>query len=79
MNLRSSCDAFAAYPWLSVVLAVLIAVLGIVFMSGWVPVSANRRYLVNHAWVMALCCGALAVFLGNCARLGFGYRRERRK
>jgi hypothetical protein len=79
MTFRSASEEFAVRPWLSAVLAGLIGILGILFMSGWVPVSPNRRYLADHAWVMALCCAALAVFFANCARIGFGRRlRERR-
>jgi NADH:ubiquinone oxidoreductase subunit H len=79
MKIRSASEEFAAHPWLSVVLAVLIIFLGLLFMSGWMPVSPNRRYLADHAWVMTLCCGALAVFFVNCARLGFGRRRRERQ
>jgi NADH:ubiquinone oxidoreductase subunit H len=79
MFLRSASDDFAVRPWLSVVLAALVVALGLLFISGWVPVSPNRRYLANHAWVMALCCGALAVFFANCARIGFQRRRRERQ
>ena len=79
MNLRSATDEFAARPWLSAVLAGLIIALGALFVSGWVPVSPNRRYFTGHAWVMALCCGVLAVYFANCARLGFGHRSNERR
>jgi hypothetical protein len=78
MKLRSASEDFAARPWLSAVLALLILGLGALFISGWVPISPNRPYFRGHVWVMTLCCVALAVFFANCARIGFGRRRERR-
>jgi NADH:ubiquinone oxidoreductase subunit H len=61
------------------VLATLVIIIGLLFLSGWVPVSPNRRYFAHHAWVMALCCGVLALFLANCARAGFERRRRERQ
>lgn len=78
MTLRSASEEFAARPWLSAVLAGLMIVLGMLFMSGWVPASPNRRQFAHQAWVMALGCAALAVFFANCARLGFRRRRRQR-
>jgi hypothetical protein len=78
-ELRSASAEFAARPWLSVVLAALLIIIGLLFLSGRVPLSPNRRYFVHHAWVMALCCGGLALYFGNSARLGFERRRRERQ
>jgi hypothetical protein len=75
MTLRFANEEFAARPWLSAVLAGLVILLGILSVSGWVPVSPNRRFIADHAWVMGLGCAALAVYFANCARIGFGRRR----
>jgi NADH:ubiquinone oxidoreductase subunit H len=79
MTGRSASEEFAARPWLSAVLAGLVIVIGILFMSGWVPASPNRRYFTSHAWLMTLACAALAVYFANCARIGFGRRRRERR
>jgi hypothetical protein len=80
LNLRSASDEFAARPGLSAVLAALIVLLGVLLVSGRVPVSPNRHSVAGQGWILALGCGVLAAFFANCARLGFGRRgRERRR
>ena len=70
MSLHSSLELFVARPRSTAVLALLFIVLGIVFISGLVPLSPNRRYFPGHEWILALLSWALAVLFGTCALIG---------
>lgn len=70
MSKPTSIALFSARPRSSAVLAVLLLVLGLVCVSGLVPLSPNRRYFPGHAWLLASVCWVLAGFLGWCAARG---------
>jgi len=74
MSFRSSLEVFVARPRSSVALALLCVVIGILFMSGHVPVSPNRKYLPGHQWLLASISWILAVLFGYCASKGFKMR-----
>jgi hypothetical protein len=78
MSLHRGIKLFAARPWSSAVLAAVMLSLGLAFVSGWVPISANRRYFPGHEWFMALLCWAVALFLVRCARAGLRDRHARK-
>ena len=65
---------FASHPGPSFVLALLTACIGLVFLSGWIPVSPNRLYFVGHEWIMAVLCWAMAIFFALCAWSGLRRR-----
>lgn len=71
MFLRSSLELFVTRPRSSAVLAILCVVLGIVSISGLVPLSPNRWYFPGHEWLMATLGGVLAFIFGSCAFKGF--------
>ena len=70
MSLRSSLEPFVARPRSSAVLALLCIVLGIVSISGLVPLSPNRRYFPGHEWLLASLSWVLAVLFGYCVLIG---------
>ncbi|MGA7750315.1 MAG: hypothetical protein WCA63_09220 [Gallionella sp.] len=74
MSLHSSLKLFADRPRSSALLALLCVVLGVVFISGLVPLSPNRRYFPDHEWLLAALCWALAALFGYCATIGLKSR-----
>ena len=70
MSRRTSLELFVARPRSSAVLALLFIVLGIVSISGLVPLSTNRRYFPAHEWLLASLSWVLAVLFGYCALIG---------
>lgn len=74
MSLRTSLKVFVARPWSSAALAVLCLVIGLVAVSGLVPLSANRRYFPGHDWLLALFSWLLALLFAGCASTGFRIR-----
>lgn len=70
MSVRSSLEPFVDRPRSSAVLALLLVVMGIIFVSGLLPVSLNRKYFAGHEWLLASLCWALALAFGYCAFRG---------
>lgn len=62
-----SLEPFTGRPRSSAVLALLLVLLGAVFVSGLVPTSPNRPYFAGHAWLLASACWVLAGFFAYCA------------
>ena len=79
INLRPAIKLFASRPLTSFFLAALMVCVGIAFVSGLVPTSANRPYFPGHPWVMASLCWSVAVFLLYCARAGMSGNRLQEK
>ncbi|MEO6659939.1 MAG: hypothetical protein ABIN44_06405 [Burkholderiaceae bacterium] len=73
----NSVALFSSRPLSSVVLAALLLVMGLVFVSGVVPLSPKRPYFPGHEWLLAIVCWALAVFFGYCAAKGRKPRKGR--
>ena len=71
MDLQHSTKPFVAHPKSSTVLAVLLILIGIAFVSDWFPDSPNRRYFLGHHWLMAGLSWLAALFFLACALLGF--------
>lgn len=65
-----SVALFAARPLSSAVLALLFLSMGLIMVTGLVPMSANRKYFPGHEWLFAAACCALALFFGYCAAKG---------
>lgn len=78
MQLHQSSKPFVTHPKSSVVLAVLLILIGIAFVSGWFPDSPNRRYSPGHHWLMAGLSWLVACFFLACAFLGFKQRNKNR-
>jgi hypothetical protein len=74
MSLRSSLELFVDRPRSSAVLALILVVMGLVSISGLVPLSPNRRYFAGHEWLLALLCWVLAVLFGYCGITGLKSR-----
>ena len=74
MSLRSSLEIFVIRPRSSIVLALLCFVIGIISISGLVPLSPNRKYFIGHEWFLASFSWLLAVIFGYCAIKGFSSR-----
>lgn len=74
MSLRTSLEIFVVKPRASAALALLCLVIGIVSVSGLVPLSPDRRYFPGHQWVLALLSWLLAVLFACCAAKGFKMR-----
>ena len=74
MSLRSSLELFVDRPRSSAVLALILVVMGLVSISGFVPLSPNRWYFAGHVWLLASLCWALAAFFGYCAITGLKSR-----
>lgn len=72
VKMHRATKLFSPRPWSSLVLAILMLCLGLVFVSGWVPSSVVPRYFPGHEWIMAALCLVMALFFGYCARLGLG-------
>ena len=62
--------AFSSSPRLSLVLAALQIVIGLVMVLGLVPASTTRRYIPGHEWILAAMAWLLALFFGFCAVKG---------
>jgi hypothetical protein len=77
MSLRGSLDGFVAKPRASAALALLCVVIGVVCVSGLVPLSPNRSYFPGHQWVLALLSWLLALLFAGCAAKGFKKLRSR--
>lgn len=71
MKLPRSVKPFAEHPTGSIALALLFILIGIAFVSGWIPDSPHRRYFPGHHWVMAVLAWTLALFYSLCACIGF--------
>lgn len=63
-------EVLSAHPRGCAVLSVLLAVLGLLFLTGWVPKSPNRLYFQGHEWLMATLCFVLTGFFVYCAVVG---------
>jgi hypothetical protein len=74
MSLRSSLELFVDRPRSSAVLGLILVVMSLVSISGFVPLSPNRRYFAGHETLLASLCWALAVFFGYCAFTGLKSR-----
>lgn len=61
---------FSSRPLASAVLGILLVVLGLMFLSGLVPTSPNRKYFPGHEWLLAIVSWAMALFFGYCAAKG---------
>ncbi len=70
MHNSKSIELFSSRPLASSVLAVLLLIMGLVFVSGLVPTSPNHKYFPGHEWFMAIACWALAIFFCYCAAKG---------
>ena len=70
MSSPKSVVLFSSRPRASAVLAVLFLAMGLVFVSGLVPTSPNRKHFPGHELLLAIVCWALAVFIGHCAAKG---------
>jgi len=71
VDLQHSTKPFVAHPKSSTVLAALLILIGIAFVSGWLPDLPNRRYFPGHHWIMAGLSWLVACFFLACAFLGF--------
>lgn len=78
VSLRASLGVFVERPRRTALLALLLVVLGVISISGLVPLSANRQYFPGHAWLLAGLCWAVAISLGYCAAIGLksGIQKE---
>lgn len=76
MPSSKSVMLFSSRPLASAVLAVLLLAMGLVFVSGLVPTSPNRKYFPGHEWLLAIVCWALAMFIGYCAAQGRKPKRQ---
>ena len=76
VKLDQTINVFAARPWSSLVLALLMLCLGALVLSGWIPSSPNRRYFPGHEWVLASLCGVVGLFFAHCARVGLGKQKQ---
>jgi hypothetical protein len=47
---------FSSRPLASAVLAILLLVMGLVFVSGLVPTFPNHKYFPGHKWLLATVC-----------------------
>ncbi len=74
MSLRSSLKLFVNRPRSSAVFTLLLIVMGLVSISGLVPLSPNRSYFPGHEWPLAVLCWAVAVLFGYCAITGLKSR-----
>lgn len=79
MQIHPAMKPFVERPWLSALLAVLMLLLGLLFVNGGIPRSPNRWYVPGHEWIMASVSWGLALFWGSCARLGFSATDSRPK
>jgi cytochrome c oxidase assembly factor CtaG len=70
MSLKKTLELFTSYPRASIFLALLCILLGVVSISGIVPVSENRRYFPGHEWLLFLLSWVLAVLFGYCGFKG---------
>ena len=70
MTSVAAIKLFSRRPIPTALLAIVVAGLGFVFVSGWVPASANRRYFSGHEWLMAAACWGLALFFAYCCYRG---------
>lgn len=71
MALKNNVSLFSAAPRTSCLLALFFIVLGVIAISGVLPVSENRKYFPGHDWVLALISWGTAVFFGYCGFMGF--------
>lgn len=76
MPSSKSVVLFSSRPLASTVLAVLLLAMGLLFVSGLMPTSSNRKYFPGHEWLLAILCWALAMFIGYCAAKGRKPRRQ---
>lgn len=65
-----SIRVFIRRPRSTAVLALLFLVLGLVFVSGLIPMSSNRRYFVGHEWVLASISWIMALLFAYCSARG---------
>jgi len=72
---RRAIGTFSARPWASLLLAVVVLVIGALFVSGLLPKS--QKYVAGHEWYMAALCFAGAAFFIYCAVLGIRQRHEK--
>ncbi len=79
MSLRSSLEHFVDRPRSSAALALLLVLMGIISVSGLLPISPNRKYLAGHEWLLASFCWSLALTFGYCAFRGLTVRSRARK
>ena len=76
MSSIAAIKLFSRRPFLTALLAIVVAGLGFVFVSGWIPDSSNRRYFPGHQWLMAAGCWSLALFFGYCCYRGLRDTRD---
>jgi quinol-cytochrome oxidoreductase complex cytochrome b subunit len=76
VDLHHAGKPFVAHPKSSTVLAVLLIVIGIAFVSGWFSDSPNRRYFPVHHWLMAGLSWLVAFFFLANAFLGFKQKNK---
>lgn len=62
MNSIAAVKLFSQRPIATALLALVVAGLGFVFVSGWVQDFPNRRYFPGHEWLIATGCWGLALF-----------------
>lgn len=71
MSPSRTIELFAKRPISTAVLALVVVVLGFVFIGSLIPPTSGYRYLPGHEWTMAVVCWAFALFLAWCSYLGF--------
>jgi uncharacterized membrane protein YphA (DoxX/SURF4 family) len=76
VDLHHAGKPFVAHPKSSTVLAVLLIVIVIAFVSGWFSDSPNRRYFPGHYWLMAGLSWLVAFFFLANAFLGFKQKNK---
>ncbi len=75
MRLTDVVNAFSSQPWRSLMLALLLLLIGYLFLRGWLPPAG--KYFPGHEWFMAVACAGLVLFLVICAVIGFRKRGNR--
>jgi len=79
MNISYAVKLFAQRPLSCAVLAAVLLGMGILFISGWIPDSPNRRYIPGHEWLLAILSWAIALFFAYCWRVGLRRTIDRDK
>ena len=72
MRFTTVVTSFSSQPLRSLVFALLLLLVALLFLSGWLPPA--KKYLPGHEWFMASLSAGLALFFLICAVIGFRKR-----